>query len=303
MKGASQEPGAAEAYQKELWALWAKYNCNPFKSMAPLIAQAPLFICFFLAIKRMAVLPSFADGGALWFNDLSAADPYLALPVLSSLTFLATTELSGAEMAANPSGNNIKWGLRALSVAMVPLTYNMPQGVFVYWVTTNSVSMVQTLGEEPRARSARPTHPHPRSSQVAHAAQIGGHPRDASGAGWADAGRTAAAACGAPPESAAGQAGRTEAAQKRKGVRERTLRRHTPTRPVVRARLDHSSLSPAALCFDSPRSVLPLARAGPPARGGPGGRGRAPRARARARRAHKYRCVLRLVSRERVSRP
>jgi len=261
MKGASQEPGAAEAYQKELYALWAKHNCNPFKSMAPLIAQAPLFICFFLAIKRMAVLPSFADGGALWFTDLSAADPYLALPVLSSLTFLATTELSGAEMAANPSGNNIKWGLRALSVAMVPLTYNMPQGVFVYWVTTNSVSMVQTLGEAPRCLQCSPIHPPPRSAQVAHAAQIGGHPRDASGAGWADAGRAAAAACGAPPESAAGQAG-AETAQKRKGTRrEMTLRRRIRRRVLSSGHVSITRRSlPLRYAFVT-RAALPLAPA------------------------------------------
>ena len=36
------------------------------------------------------------EGGAFWVPDLTLADPYYLLPVLSSLTFLLTVEL-GAE--------------------------------------------------------------------------------------------------------------------------------------------------------------------------------------------------------------
>jgi YidC/Oxa1 family membrane protein insertase len=82
----------------------------------------------------------------LWFTDLSAADPWFALPVLSSLAFLATTEITGAEMAANPSASNIKWSMRALAVALVPLSYSLPSGVFIYWLTSNIFSVAQTLG-------------------------------------------------------------------------------------------------------------------------------------------------------------
>lgn len=39
-------------------------------------------------------VPSFKDGGAFWFSDLTTADPLYMLPVLTSLTFLATVEVS-----------------------------------------------------------------------------------------------------------------------------------------------------------------------------------------------------------------
>ncbi len=108
-------------------------------------------MCFFLAIKRMAGLPSFHEGGAAWFLDLAAADPTYVMPLLSSATFLATVEvrrrvltwrcaravltpqrrlpqLGAADgMQGNPAANNIKWGLRALSVALVPMTASFPQ--------------------------------------------------------------------------------------------------------------------------------------------------------------------------------
>ena len=76
-----------------LSCVFLRYNCHPFKSMLPLIAQAPIFVCFFLAISRMAVLPSFESGGAAWFTNLAVADPTYALPLLSGATFLATVEV------------------------------------------------------------------------------------------------------------------------------------------------------------------------------------------------------------------
>jgi YidC/Oxa1 family membrane protein insertase len=109
---------------------------------APLLVQAPVFISFFFAIRNMSVgVPSFREGGALWFRDLSVADPTYVLPLLSSLTFLASVELN----PPNPQQNTpaMKWGMRGLAAAMVPLTASFPQGVFVYWVTTNAFSFAQ----------------------------------------------------------------------------------------------------------------------------------------------------------------
>ena len=70
-----------------------RYDCHPVKSFVPMLAQAPLFICFFLAIQRMAQLPSFETGGAAWFTNLAVADPMYIMPLLSGATFLATVEV------------------------------------------------------------------------------------------------------------------------------------------------------------------------------------------------------------------
>jgi hypothetical protein len=42
-------------------------------------------------------VPSLTEGGALWFTDLTLPDPHYVLPVLASLTFLATVELGAAD--------------------------------------------------------------------------------------------------------------------------------------------------------------------------------------------------------------
>ena len=141
----SGDKEALERYQGEIWKIWQKYDCNPVKMFAPLVVQAPVFISFFIAIQRMSVgVPSFTHGGGqAWFTDLSVADPTYVLPLISSLTFLASVETnppSGADPNAQPG---MKWGMRGLAAVMIPLTCSFPQGVFVYWVTTNLFSFGQ----------------------------------------------------------------------------------------------------------------------------------------------------------------
>lgn len=141
----SQDPELATAYYAEMQKVWKKYDVNPFKSFAPVLINAPVFISFYFAISKMAVgVPSFETGGPSMYPDLSIADPTYSLPILSSLTFLASVELGTVEGMQTSQSAQMKWFLRALAVAMVPLTASFPQGVFVYWITSNMFSGVQT---------------------------------------------------------------------------------------------------------------------------------------------------------------
>ena len=156
IKGMGGDQQVMAEAQKEIFAIWKKHNCNPAYMMLPIAVQAPLFISFYFAISEMAKgVPSFASGGPDWplgpisMHDLTAADPTYIMPVLSSATFLATVELGGA---GNPETSGAaqqtmmtKWGLRALSVALIPMTAGFSKGVFVYWITTNMFSLGQTL--------------------------------------------------------------------------------------------------------------------------------------------------------------
>ncbi len=81
--------------------------------------QAPLFISFFFALRRMSeTYPSFQSGGMMWFNDLSVVDPTYMLPVCASLTMLASIEL-GADtgQSMQQQQGNMKVFFRGLSVS------------------------------------------------------------------------------------------------------------------------------------------------------------------------------------------
>lgn len=84
------------AQQKaKLMALYQKHRCNPLKVVILPLMQVPVFISFFIAIRRMATLPveSMKTGGILWFKDLTVADPFYVLPIVACASFLVTMEV------------------------------------------------------------------------------------------------------------------------------------------------------------------------------------------------------------------
>jgi YidC/Oxa1 family membrane protein insertase len=148
-----QARGNAEAtaqYQKQVMGVWARHKAHPAKSFGSLVVQAPLFIGFFSALRGMAAakVPSLAEGGALWFTDLTVADPTYALPCLASATFLLTIEAGAADgMEGQPDKlkSRMKNVMRGVAVVIVPFTLNLPAAVFMYWTASNLFSLAQTL--------------------------------------------------------------------------------------------------------------------------------------------------------------
>ena len=97
IKRAKEEGDMVEVQRVQLATkqLLTDNNCHPLKGLIPPLVQMPLFIIFFVALRRMvaAGLPDFSTGGVGWFTDLSAPDPYYVLPVLSSAATLAVLQV------------------------------------------------------------------------------------------------------------------------------------------------------------------------------------------------------------------
>ncbi len=80
--------------QEEMMKLYQERKVNPLGGCLPILVQMPIFIGIFYVIRQFGgyslggrkvppQYPSFHEGGILWFQNLSAADPYFILPVLS----------------------------------------------------------------------------------------------------------------------------------------------------------------------------------------------------------------------------
>lgn len=126
-------------------------NASPFRSFLLPAVQMPIFLSFYFALSGLAnaPLPSMMKEGALWFPDLTVADPYYVLPVVSSLMTLAVLE-TGAEtgttgMNQTPQARLIKNVLRGVTVLATWFIANFPAALLVYWATTNTFSLVQLL--------------------------------------------------------------------------------------------------------------------------------------------------------------
>ncbi|KAI8113608.1 hypothetical protein M9435_003606 [Picochlorum sp. BPE23] len=140
---------ATAEYQQQVMRVWQKYNANPLKSMASIFVQAPLLIGFFSALRGLAAakVPSMVDGGTLWFQDLTVADPTYALPIISAASFLLMIELNaadGMEGQTDTMRSRFKNIMRGVAVLIVPFTVDLPAGVFMYWTASNMVSLVQS---------------------------------------------------------------------------------------------------------------------------------------------------------------
>ncbi len=117
---------------------------GPSKVLLGPLAQFPIFISFFVGVRRLAINePTMTTGGAAWFSDLSAADPTFALPIFCGLSLAAMTELGG-DTGQTKITPMMKKGLRMMAVLSVPLTYWFPAGVFCYWLPNNLYSVLFT---------------------------------------------------------------------------------------------------------------------------------------------------------------
>ena len=75
-------------------------------------------------------VPSMVEGGALWFTDLTSADPYYGLPILTGSFMLAMVQLNAAEGMQGQSPSmikNFKIAMSVLAVAIIPFSYLLPK--------------------------------------------------------------------------------------------------------------------------------------------------------------------------------
>ncbi|XP_013183694.1 mitochondrial inner membrane protein OXA1L [Amyelois transitella] len=133
-------------YAQEMMSYMKEKNLNPMKNMLVPLAQAPLFISFFMGLRGMANCPveSMSHGGLWWFSDLTVPDQYFLLPIITSATLWATIELGvdGAKLNAQ-NMQLMRYFLRAVPVIMIPFTINFPGAILVYWCSSNFISLAQ----------------------------------------------------------------------------------------------------------------------------------------------------------------
>src|ERR687894_413526 len=125
--------------QEEIMKLYQERQVNSFGSCFPLLVQMPIFIGMFYVIRSFGdTHPSFTSGGILWFRDLSAYDPFYILPVLSAATMLAASEITAKHIDPQQ-----RWIMRILPVVFTIFLLTFPAGLFMYWITSNLVTLGQ----------------------------------------------------------------------------------------------------------------------------------------------------------------
>ena len=177
--------------QRKIQALMGgEGGVNPLKSFIPPFLQLPIFMSMFLGLRGillfalprtssweitassfsgMANCPvdSMKGGGLSWFSDLTVADPYYILPLLTSATLFIQFKLGveyGTKLSQSTGAGKVGRTLwlvlhhscelsmtsdypQALMYIFPPLllifTHSFPAALTFYWLTTNVISVAQ----------------------------------------------------------------------------------------------------------------------------------------------------------------
>lgn len=124
--------------QQKLAALYKEKGVNPLAGCLPLLAQMPILIGIFYAIRDYdygMVAPSF-----LWLQNLSDTDPYYILPVLSALTTFIQQKQTMTQTADNPQMKMMLFFM-PLFIGWISMTF--PSGLVLYWVVSNIMQILQ----------------------------------------------------------------------------------------------------------------------------------------------------------------
>ncbi len=127
------QPEKANAAVMELYK---EHKVNPFSGCLPLIVQMPIFIGLYRALLSFQFG---ANAQFLWVNLTQKNDIVLAL--LAAGTTYLQSKLSGT----NPNDPTYKTMLYMMPIFLGYISYTVPAGLALYWVTMNLMSVLQQL--------------------------------------------------------------------------------------------------------------------------------------------------------------
>lgn len=141
----------------ELMDFFKKHNINPLKGLIYQVPSGILFCSMFFGIRELAniKLASLTTGGYLWFLDLTVADPFYILPLIScsSMYFIIKFGAGDADMGPMASQQNIIKFLKILPFITFPIVANMPAAIFIYWITNNCITFLLAYAVKQKAIS------------------------------------------------------------------------------------------------------------------------------------------------------
>ena len=115
--------------------LYREHKVNPMGGCLPILIQLPILFALF-GVLRSGIIP--ADSSFLWMK-LVEPDPYYILPVLNgAVSFLQQKLMGSAD--SNPQMKNMMY---IFPIMMIMISYKMPSGLQLYWLTSSILAVVQ----------------------------------------------------------------------------------------------------------------------------------------------------------------
>ncbi|HKG36279.1 MAG TPA: YidC/Oxa1 family membrane protein insertase [Solirubrobacterales bacterium] len=162
--------------QQEMMRFYQENKVNPLASCIPLLAQLPVFITLFYAL-RTDLRVDICGQSTLPCGDVPGnwGESFLFIPdltakatggVLVTLILLYVgTQLAAGLVMATTSDSTQRNLMFILPLIFVPFILTFPAGLILYWITTN----VWTIGQQYTVKKVipPPVHPSPEERQAA----------------------------------------------------------------------------------------------------------------------------------------
>jgi len=136
--------------QQELMKLYRDYKINPFGGCLPMLAQMPVFVGFFLALRGAVDLRGAPF--CLWMKDLSLPDTIWRLPAslpgiggfpVNVLPLLMTATAFVQQKVTPQQDPSQKMLVVMMPLMFLFLFYNFSSGLLLYWVTMNIAGIAE----------------------------------------------------------------------------------------------------------------------------------------------------------------
>ncbi|MEO0443331.1 MAG: membrane protein insertase YidC [Pseudomonadota bacterium] len=121
---------------QEMMKLYKTEKVNPMGGCLPILIQMPVFIALYWVLMESVEIRHAPF--ILWISDLSVMDPYFILPLLMGATMFIQQKLNPTP--PDPMQAKI---MQWMPVAFTFLFLWFPAGLVVYWVTNNTLSIIQ----------------------------------------------------------------------------------------------------------------------------------------------------------------
>ena len=129
-----QYKGDSKMLNQTTMELYQKHKVNPAGGCLPLLVQLPILWALF-GVLRGGIVPQ--DSTFLWMQ-LVQPDPYYILPVLNGVVSFVQQKVMGS--SDNPQMKNMMY---MFPIMMVFISYKMPAGLQIYWLTSSLAGVIQ----------------------------------------------------------------------------------------------------------------------------------------------------------------
>ncbi|XP_069061731.1 cytochrome c oxidase assembly protein COX18, mitochondrial [Pleurodeles waltl] len=136
--------------------LYVRDNCHPFKASLLIWIQIPMWVFVSLALRNFSIRTAsfgvesvrmqLAEGGTLWFPDLTLPDSTWIIPIsLGVLNLLIVEMFAVRKTELSRFQKYVTNFIRAVSVAMIPIAATVPSSMALYWFSSSCVGLAHNL--------------------------------------------------------------------------------------------------------------------------------------------------------------